>query len=151
MYKNFGVNLRRYRELRGLSQKELANLLTKETGISFNHRHISNYENTEIFPKPQVIPYMAKVLEVSTDNLFGVKTKDMKETDISQIIGVKRPELNGLSKADLKSTFENYLNYLDELIRANVFYTEKARRFEEKARECEEQLTELKDKLKSAP
>ena len=68
----------------------------------------------------------------------------MRETDISQIVGITRPEINSLSKADLINTFEKYLNYLDELVKANTFYVEKARKLESRVRKFEEQLMRLK-------
>lgn len=68
----------------------------------------------------------------------------MRETDISQIVGITRPEINSLSKADLINTFEKYLNYLDELVEANIFYVEKARKLENRVRKFEEQLIRLK-------
>ena len=125
----FGINLKKFREVRGLNQKEFAELLSKETTQSFNQQHISNYESTEIFPKPMVIPHIAKILGVTTDQLFGYNAT-AKEIDISEIIGVTRPELNRLSKTQLKMVFEKYLNYLDELIKSRELLVEKVHHLE---------------------
>lgn len=143
MHNIFGINLRRYRELRGLSQKELADLLSNETGNNFTQRHISNYEKTDTFPKAPAIPFMAKILDVSIDSLFGLTDK-MNEVDISQYIGITRPELNSLSKVELKATFEKYLNILDELVKSSVWHAEKVR-------SLEEEIKTLRDRFEQNP
>ena len=135
----FGDNLRKYRQLRGMSQKKLADLLSRETGNNFTQKHISNYEQTDTFPKAPAIPHLAKILGSSIDVLFGL-TNDMNEVDISQYIGITRPELNRLSKVELKATFEQYLNILDELVKSRAWYTEKVRHLEEEIRVLQERL-----------
>ena len=129
----FAINLRKYRQGKGLSQKELAELLTKETNLEFAARHISSYEANNVYPKGDFLPVLAKILDVSVDDLFGVNI-DKQKVDISEIIGITRPELNDLSKSDLKMVFEKYLSYLDELIKSRELLVEKVHQLEEQIR-----------------
>lgn len=125
----FSISLRKYRQGKGLSQKQLAELLSKETNLEFAARHISSYEANNVYPKGDFLPVLAKILDVSLDDLFGVNVKSQK-VDISDIIGLTRPELNNLSKSELKMVFEKYLNYLDELIKSRELLVEKVHHLE---------------------
>lgn len=74
-----GQRLARLRIERGYSQRSLA----KETGIS--HRMIAYYEKQAQNPPAHVMPVLAKALDISIDQLFGIekikkegKNKDMR-------------------------------------------------------------------------
>ena len=92
-------------------------------------------------PRPYLL--WQKILDVSIDSLFGLTDK-MNEVDISQYIGITRPELNSLSKVELKATFEKYLNILDELVKSSVWHAEKVR-------SLEEEIKTLRDKFEQTP
>ena len=101
--------------------------------MEFAARHISSYEANNVYPKGDFLPVLAKILDVSVDDLFGVNI-DKQKVDISEIIGITRPELNDLSKSDLKMVFEKYLSYLDELIKSRELLVEKVHQLEEQIR-----------------
>ncbi|MBU1054917.1 MAG: helix-turn-helix domain-containing protein [Proteobacteria bacterium] len=74
-----GQRLARLRIERGYSQRSLG----KETGIS--HRMIAYYEKQAQNPPAHVMPVLAKALDISIDQLFGIekieregKNKDMR-------------------------------------------------------------------------
>ena len=60
----FSMNLKRIREERGLTQDDLAAL------ISTTRKSIGSYERGETFPYPQVIAKIAKALDVEIASLF---------------------------------------------------------------------------------
>lgn len=62
----FGVRLARLRKAAGYSQRELA----AELGIS--HRVVAYYEGETQYPPAHLLPLLAKVLSVSTDELLGL-------------------------------------------------------------------------------
>lgn len=73
----FGQRMARIRQKKGYSQRDLA----AETGIS--QRMIAYYESQSEYPPTHILPVIAKVLEVSSDQLLGMekiksnlKTKD---------------------------------------------------------------------------
>ena len=63
----FGQRLLDARRARGLTQIQLAQL------IGSSQRALSSYETVADFPPPAVIVKLAKVLKVSTDELFGIQ------------------------------------------------------------------------------
>lgn len=67
----FGENFKKYRKLRGISQKEFAQRLFEVTGKKLTLTSISNYETGVHMPPPQILPVIAEILEVSIDALFG--------------------------------------------------------------------------------
>lgn len=67
----FGINLKKYRKKRGVSQKEFASILFEATGKNLTLTSISNYETGVHMPPPQILPIIAEILEVSIDALFG--------------------------------------------------------------------------------
>lgn len=62
----FAQRLTTTRELRGITQGDLAN----RVGISENQ--IWRYENADVQPKAEVIARLARELDVSTDYLLGL-------------------------------------------------------------------------------
>ena len=69
----FGKRMARFRKAAGFTQRELA----KDTGIS--QRMIAYYESQSDYPPGALLPIIAKILNVSSDVLLGIK----KETKIS--------------------------------------------------------------------
>lgn len=63
----FGERMAKFRNKAGYSQRDLA----KETGIS--QRMIAYYESQTQHPPTHLLPTLAKVLGVSTDELLGIK------------------------------------------------------------------------------
>lgn len=62
----FGQRLARLRRARGLTQRALA------AQAKVSHRMIAHYETKADGAPPHVLPVLAKVLEVSVDDLLGV-------------------------------------------------------------------------------
>jgi transcriptional regulator with XRE-family HTH domain len=61
-----GQRIRRAREHRGITQKELANLLGKTP------QHISQIEVKGFAPRPELLKAIAQALNVTTDYLYGL-------------------------------------------------------------------------------
>lgn len=61
----FGKKLREYREAKGLSQSELAQVLKT------NHSLISKYERDDVKPTIDVVKKLASVLDTSVSYLLG--------------------------------------------------------------------------------
>lgn len=59
-----GKRIKQARELRGMSRRELAEL------VGVTHNAISNYENDFSFPKPQVLCALFGALHVDANFLF---------------------------------------------------------------------------------
>lgn len=68
-----GGNIRRLRIERGLTQKNLADKLFVSA------QAVSRWENNEVEPSVNTIIELAKIFEVSTDEIFGVDTNDRNE------------------------------------------------------------------------
>lgn len=60
-------NIRNFRKFRGMSQKDLGELLHKSTNV------ISNWENGIHSPDLDTIEELCKILKVSPDEMFGWK------------------------------------------------------------------------------
>ena len=72
----FGDNFKKFRKLRGISQKEFAQMLFSETGKKLTLTSVSNYETGLHMPPPQILPVIAEILQVSIDALFGVEVAE---------------------------------------------------------------------------
>lgn len=73
---DFGRRLADLRKKAGFTQVELAN----ELGVS--QRMISYYEGHSEYPPSNLLPIMARVLRVSSDELLGIKPiKKIKQPD----------------------------------------------------------------------
>lgn len=68
----FSENFKRFRNKKGISQKDFACLLYKATGKQLTNASISSYETGVNLPPPQILPAIADILEVSIDALFGI-------------------------------------------------------------------------------
>lgn len=72
----FANNFKKFRKLKGISQKEFAQKLYEHTGKMLTLTSVSNYETGLHMPPPQVLPFIARILEVSLDALFGTNTTE---------------------------------------------------------------------------
>lgn len=73
----FADNFKKFRKLRGISQKEFSERLFELTGKKLTLTSVSNYETGIHMPPPQVLPFVASILEVSIDALFGTKQAEL--------------------------------------------------------------------------
>lgn len=110
----FKDNLKLIRKNKKITQKELANLLGK------NQVTIARYETGDIIPPLSVIEQIAKVLDITTDELLTTKTKlwNFSHEDLTSKIDFEKIEQieNELSKKLLKISNEElaelfYLKY----------------------------------------
>ncbi|WP_173918966.1 helix-turn-helix domain-containing protein [Halobacillus sp. Marseille-Q1614] len=66
-----GANIKKYRKMRRMTQKELGDL------IGVKHNTISQYEKGRNAPEPNMIFAIAKALEITVSDLFPETTKTM--------------------------------------------------------------------------
>ncbi|EDS72973.1 DNA-binding helix-turn-helix protein [Anaerofustis stercorihominis DSM 17244] len=66
----FSDNLKKFRKLKNFKQKEIAEMLEIDTST------YSNYENGKREPNILTIKKIAKILNVSGDDLLGIKSKE---------------------------------------------------------------------------
>ncbi len=64
-----GKNIKKYRELRGYSQRTLSNRLAL-LGVTIYHNEISRIENQKLFIKDYEILAFCKALNITKDELF---------------------------------------------------------------------------------
>lgn len=74
---DFAKNLRIYRKRKGYSQQELARKL------HYGYTAISGYENGRNEPSIDDLMKLAEALEVTIENLIGVKPRNVEEKLIS--------------------------------------------------------------------
>lgn len=97
LLKNFGVRLRKLRSDRGLTQRQLADLVGCETML------ISRYERGAGLPKLDTLVGLAEALRISTDELaLGRKPSEAGgETPIQNVLLLERfRELQALPRED---------------------------------------------------
>ncbi len=85
-----GIRIRKYRELRGLSQKELADLI----GVS--NSRVSNWEQGINRPNADIISDLCKALDVSPSELLDIQisTDNLNEQERKLVSAYRnRPEL----------------------------------------------------------
>ena len=85
-----GIRIRKYRELRGLSQKELADLI----GVS--NSRVSNWEQGINRPNADIISDLSKALDVSPSELLDIQisTDNLNEQERKLVSAYRnRPEL----------------------------------------------------------
>jgi transcriptional regulator with XRE-family HTH domain len=75
----FADNFKRFRKMKGISQKEFAQRLFEHTGKSLTLTSVSNYETGLHMPPPQILPFIANLLDVSIDALFGTVKEEREE------------------------------------------------------------------------
>lgn len=76
---NLGLNIKKYRLLKGMTQEELA----EYTGVS--SRAVSRWENGITYPDISLLPILANIFEVTVDELLDVDVYK-KEQDIKSIL-----------------------------------------------------------------
>ena len=80
MIHGLGERLKSQRELKKLSQKEVAKLINVSSSI------VSNYENGERTPSLEILVALARTLNCSTDYLLGFeKQEHEKLLDVSML------------------------------------------------------------------
>lgn len=115
----FVNNLKFYRKQKGLSQEKLSN----EIGMSMTY--INQVENKGSWPQPEIIDKIARLLNVSIQELFGIDSspQNVKYFDKFFFIeSVSENIFNNLKtsiKKEIESTLEN-----DESIYAKVIKEE---------------------------
>ncbi len=85
-----GIRIRKYRELRGLSQKELADLI----GVS--NSRVSNWEQGINRPNADIISDLCRALDVSPSELLDIQisTDNLNEQERKLVSAYRsRPEL----------------------------------------------------------
>ncbi len=70
-----GAKIRKYRDKRGISQRELAELL----GVS--NTRVSNWEQGVNRPDAEMIGALCRALDVSPSRLLGIRISDRELTD----------------------------------------------------------------------
>ena len=98
----FGINFKKYRKKRGISQKEFAQKLLDVTGKNLTLTSISNYETGLHMPPPQILPAIAEILDVSINALFGVEEKPVQTEPAG-------PEAIRKWKAELEKIEKEYI------------------------------------------
>lgn len=86
----FGMNLREYRKLKGLTQEQLAELLSESLGENFQKINIGKWE-TGTNPKIKVIIALAEILEIPEQYLF-----DDKKEKINKIVNDHIPDFKNV-------------------------------------------------------
>ena len=85
----FGDRLKNARKLKGLTQKELADM------INAKHNSVSNWENNHNKPDPDTIELLCGVLDVSPNYLLGVSSPEILNDEVillNQCSSSTRPE-----------------------------------------------------------
>lgn len=102
----FGKRLFTLRKARGITQKELAEK------IGTSQRMIAYYEGSSNYIPANFLPYMAKVLKVSVDELLGIK--HLKDEFVPKNIRLwkKLRTIENLPPKDQKSV----LHYVEALV-----------------------------------
>ena len=72
----FGDRLKNARKLKGLTQKELADM------INAKHNSVSNWENNHNKPDPDTIELLCGVLDVSPNYLLGVSSPEILNDEV---------------------------------------------------------------------
>lgn len=99
--KTLGNSLKIARELKSLTQKEVA----KRTGI--NHKTISNYENDVSLPDPITLKTFADIYETSVDYLLD---RPQKQMEILQD-NIRKIDVSGLPEEAVLQV-EEYIDLL---------------------------------------
>lgn len=93
---DFGENLKRIRNAKGVSQRELS----KRIGLS--QRMIAYYEGPGNIPDPEYVVKIAKALSVSIDDLFGFDVSKDPSVKSNAKLWKKLKEAEQLPKKDQK-------------------------------------------------
>lgn len=118
--RRFGERLHRYREDRGLSQRQLAAL------VGVDPTQIGRYERGAILPAADTVVALADVLRVSTDTLLvGKADRESEQLPVRNVILLDRlQELEQLDRKDQQMIIE----VLDSLLARHRIEAAPARR-----------------------
>ncbi|NMM48685.1 helix-turn-helix domain-containing protein [Marinigracilibium pacificum] len=138
-FKVFGENLKKLRKAKGLSQDEFATLLNDSAGIHFKRHTISNYETGVSYPSLDLVPHIARILDVSIDTMLGVKVgegvvsieseEDLIPNDslstemilsMAQMAHAQPLTPGGLSREQLERLFNRFQQVNDQLVKEVV-------------------------------
>lgn len=86
----FSYNLKKYRNIEKISQKELAQRISEITNKSFDDANVRSWENGTN-PKIEVIVAIAEILNIPEQYLFN----DSKDA-INKIVSKEKPDLNSM-------------------------------------------------------
>jgi len=75
----FGDRLRKARKDKGLTQKQLADL------IGAKHNSISDWENNKNRPDPDTIEYICGALEIPVSRLFSESVQNKKSPELTEV------------------------------------------------------------------
>lgn len=128
----FGTNIKKIRQLKGLSQQAFAELLELNRGV------ISSYEEGRAEPKIESLLKIAKILNLTTDDLLSKPVTINKITNFSEIehlIPSKEKENISVYELDKTNQVQNFdlqkilanLNFVykvDEQLAQKSMYTE---------------------------
>lgn len=107
--KDFGKRLADLRRAAGLTQKQLG----EKVGVS--NRVIFYYEGESDYPPAHLIEPLAKALNVSTDELLGIKAVKQQRNPEHAALWRRLKKIETLPKKDQKAL----LHYLDALVKKN--------------------------------
>lgn len=155
----FGINLKRLRRSKGLSQTVLANQINELTGAKLRHNVISNYENGVTLPSLSLVPTIANILNTSVDLLLGgadeetvidesqVFSKDdqldkLKENylDLEPFLRVPRIDHQRVDRQQLEAVVVEQYDLIDKLLR-------EVTRLKDDNMETKEKLFNMREKL----
>ncbi len=77
MYNIVGTNIKKYRELRGLSQRELSDKLAL-LGVTLYHSDISRIESFDLFVRDYELKAICKVLSITFDEVYANTDKNFE-------------------------------------------------------------------------
>lgn len=101
-------NIRKFRELRKLTQKQFAERLNKSRNV------ISNWERGENSPDPDTVEQICKILEVTPNQIFGWEPCPDYERYLEKMNAIKS-KIDALSRK--KSEIESELEKARQLLK----------------------------------
>ena len=106
---SFGSNLKKARAAKGLTQKELAEM------IGARHNSVSNWENDQNKPDPDTIEILCGALEITPNYLFDAGNKKLDTFSLPGILPlpatIKKPRLGSIACGDPILAVENLDGY----------------------------------------
>ena len=100
-----GINIKKYRELKGLTQKQVANMVGKSKNV------VSNWESGLNKPDADTIELLLGIFDVDANTLLGWNNPKQIKDDAAELVDkflfspkIKEmlPSLEKLSKEDMK-------------------------------------------------
>lgn len=111
----FKSTLKEFRQQKGLSQKELADLLgtTRDT--------VANWEHGRGRPNIEMLALIARVFDTSADTLLGVPIRSGESGEIK----IKNPDIRAIARAGFTDEEAAKLKKLAEVMFPNAFKRKK--------------------------